>query len=34
MDIGLEQKDKKIQFLEEKIGISDFEVVEVMNKLD
>ena len=34
MDIELEQKDNKIQFLEDKIGIPDFKNVDEMNKLD
>ena len=34
MDIELEQKDNKISFLENKIGVTDDKVVEEMNKLD
>ena len=34
MDIKLEQKDNKIQFLENKIGIPDSKSVEEMNRLD
>ena len=33
MDIKIEQKDNKIQFLENKIGIPDCKVIEEMNKL-
>ena len=33
MDIELEQKDNKTQFLEDEIGIPDFKVVEEMNRL-
>ena len=34
MDIEIEQKDNKIQFLEDKIGIPDSKVIEEMNRLD
>ena len=34
MDIELEQKDKKIQFLENKMGIADDQIVEERNRLD
>ena len=34
MDIELEQKDNKKQFLEDKIGIPDYKVIEEMNRLD
>ena len=34
MDIELEQKDKKVQSLEAKIGIPDSKVIEEMNRLD
>ena len=34
MDIALEQKDNKIQFLEVKIGIPDSKIVEEMSRLD
>ena len=34
MDIELEQKDNKIQFLEDRIGIPDSKVIEEMNRLD
>ena len=34
MDVEIEQKDNKIQFLEDKIGILDSEVIEEMNRLD
>ena len=30
----IEQKDNKIQFLEDKIGIPDSKVIEEMNRLD
>ena len=33
MDIQKEQKDKRIEFLEIKIGLPDFKVIEEMNKL-
>ena len=33
MNKGLEEKDKKISFLETKIGIADDKIVEEMNKL-
>ena len=33
MDIELEQKDIKIQLLEDKIGITDSKVLEEMNKI-
>ena len=34
MDIELEQKDNKIQFLEDKVGIPDSKIDEEMNRLD
>ena len=34
MDIELEQKDNKIRFLENRIGIPDSKVIEEMNRLD
>ena len=34
MDIEIEQKDNKIHFLEDKIGIPDSKVIEEMNRLD
>ena len=34
MDVEKEQKDNKIQFLEDKIGIPDSKVIEEMNRLD
>ena len=34
MDIENEQKDNKISFLENKIGITDDKVIEEMNRLD
>ena len=34
MDIEIEQKDNKISFLENKIGITDDKVIEEMNRLD
>ena len=34
MDIEIEQKDNKINFLEDKIGITDVKVVEEMYKLN
>ena len=34
MDIELEQKDNKIQFLEDKIGIPYSKFIEEMNRLD
>ena len=34
MEIELEQKDDKIQFLQDKIGIPDSTVLEKMNRLD
>ena len=33
MDIEIEQKDNKISFLENKIGVADDEIVEEMNRL-
>ena len=33
-DMELEQKDNKVQFLEDKIGIPDSKTVEEMNRLD
>ena len=34
LDIELEQKDNKILFLEDEIGIPDSKIVEEMNRLD
>ena len=34
MDIEIEQKDSKISFLENKIGIPDSKIIDEMNKLD
>ena len=34
MAIAIEQKDKKIQFLEDKMGIPDSKVIEEMNRLN
>ena len=34
MDMKIEQKDNKIQFLEDKIGIADSKVKGEMNRLD
>ena len=34
MDVEIEQKDNKISFLENKIGITDDQIVEEMNRLD
>ena len=34
MDMEIEKKDNKIQFLEDKIGIADSKVIEGMNRLD
>ena len=34
MDIEIEQKDSKISFLENKIGVTDDKIVEEMNRLD
>ena len=34
MDIEKEQKDNKIQFLEDKIGVPDSKVIKEMNRLD
>ena len=34
MDMEVERKDDKIQFLEDKIGIPDSKVIEEMNRLD
>ena len=33
MDIEIEQKDTKIEFLEIKIGLPDCKIIEKMNKL-
>ena len=33
MDIEIEQKDNKISFLENKIGVTDDKIVEEMNRL-
>ena len=34
MDIELEEKDNKISFLENKIGVTDDRVIEEMKRLD
>ena len=34
MDVELEQKDNKISFLENKIGVTDDKIIEEMNRLD
>ena len=34
MDIELEQKDNKISFLGNKIGVTDDKIIEEMNRLD
>ena len=34
MDIEIEQKDNKISFLENKIGVTDAKVIEEMKRLD
>ena len=34
MDVEIEQKDNKISFLENKIGVTDDKVKEEMNRLD
>ena len=34
IDMEIEQKDNKIQFLEDKIGIPNSKVIEEMNRLD
>ena len=34
MDVEIEQKDNKVQILEDKIGIPDSKVIEEMNRLD
>ena len=34
MEMEVEQKDKKIHFLEDKIGIPDSKVIDEMNRLD
>ena len=34
MDIEIEQKDNKISFLENKIGVTDDKVTEEMKRLD
>ena len=34
MDMEIEQKDNKLQFLEDKIVIPDSKVLEEMNRLD
>ena len=34
MDIEIEQKDNKVQFLEDKLGIPDSKVIEEMKRLD
>ena len=34
MNVEIEPKDNKIQFLEDKIGIPDSKVIEEMNRLD
>ena len=33
MDTEIEQKDDEISFLEKKIGVTDDEIVEEMNRL-
>ena len=33
MDIEIEQKDNKTDFLENKIGLADYKVIEEMNWL-
>ena len=33
MDIGIEQKDNKLEFLENRIGLPDCKVFDEMNKL-
>ena len=34
MDMEIEQKDNKIQFIKDKIGIPDSKVIEEKNRLD
>ena len=34
MDVEKEQKDNKIQILEDKIGILDSKIIKEMNRLD
>ena len=34
MDVEIEQKDNKISFLENKIGVTDDKVIEEMNRID
>ena len=34
MDIEIEQKDNKISFLENKIGVTDDKIIKEMNRLD
>ena len=34
MDVEIEQKDNKISFLENKIGVTDNKVIEEMNRSD
>ena len=34
MDVEIEQKDNKISFLENKIGVTDDKIVEEMKRLD
>ena len=34
MDVEIEQKDNKISFLENKIGVTDDKVIEEMNRVD
>ena len=34
MDTEIEQKDNKLQFLEDKVGIPDPKVVQELNRLD
>ena len=34
MDVEIEQKDNKISFLENKIGVTDDKIAEEMNRLD
>ena len=34
VDVEIEEKDKKISFLENKIGVTDDKIIEEMNRLD
>ena len=34
LDMEIEQKDSKIQFSEDEIGIPDSKIIEEMNRLD